>query len=203
MRGWMLVVLLGVSACSRPCESTCTSGCCDSNGLCQGGRTDSQCGSAGRACGRCVGGSCTASGFCGTTTGSGGGGGSSSTCVGVGSSCAINNDCCTFRSGTGYCVSGRCADACNSNAECNSNCCAVLVSGNRACSGSSACTSSCRATGALCSVNGDCCNFLGGTGYCVDDVCRDSCLRNSECVSGCCAPLVGGGSVCNATQFCR
>lgn len=202
---WQVVVvaaLLGpVFGCARPCEATCTSGCCDANGKCQGGRSDSSCGSAGRECVRCSGATCSPTGFCGPG-GSGGGGGTSS-CVGVGATCIANNDCCAYRSGTGYCVSGRCADACSANSDCNSDCCATLVSGNRACNQPSACGgSTCRSTGATCTANGECCNFRAGDGYCVDGRCADGCSRNDQCNSGCCGPLVGGGAVCSPSQFC-
>ena len=214
MRVFMLLVVVscgqGLIGCARPCEATCTSGCCDGNGKCQGGRLDSMCGSAGRTCLRCVGTTCNATGFCspGASSGggagsTGGGGGGSAACVGVGATCIANNDCCTFRSGTGFCVSGRCADACTANADCNSGCCATLVSGNRACNQASACGgTTCRAAGATCATNGECCSFRAGDGFCVDGACADGCSRNSQCVSGCCGPLIGGGAVCSPPQFC-
>ncbi|MFO0598698.1 MAG: hypothetical protein U0228_25555 [Myxococcaceae bacterium] len=123
-------------------------------------------------------------------------------CVGPGAVCSVNNDCCSFRAGSGFCVSGRCADSCTSNSGCVSGCCALLVSGNRACSSPSSCTSTCAGVNSFCSVNGDCCNWQAGTGFCVDHHCADSCSRNSDCVSGCCASTLQGSLVCSARSFC-
>jgi hypothetical protein len=53
-----------------------------------------------------------------------------------------------------------------------------------------------------CTRNGDCCTFLAGTGYCVSGFCADSCRFNSDCVSNCCAPLVGGGFTCAPRSAC-
>jgi len=60
----------------------------------------------------------------------------------------------------------------------------------------------CADAGEVCTVNGDCCNFQAGNGFCVDSRCHDSCTTNSECNSNCCVPLVGGGSVCASADNC-
>ncbi|MCA2979286.1 MAG: hypothetical protein INH41_07095 [Myxococcaceae bacterium] len=126
----------------------------------------------------------------------------SAACVGVGARCDANRDCCTFLAGDGYCVSGRCADACEVGGDCLSGCCAPLLGGSRTCAPATSCSLTCRAVNAPCTRNGDCCNFVAGDGYCVDGSCADTCSRNSQCVSGCCAPLVGGGSTCASRSAC-
>jgi hypothetical protein len=54
-------------------------------------------------------------------------------CVDAGQSCAVNNDCCAYRGGEGFCVDGTCADACSEDEMCVSTCCAELQSGGQAC----------------------------------------------------------------------
>jgi hypothetical protein len=76
-----------------------------------------------------------------------------------------------------------------------------LVAGGRACGAATLCAS-CTTTNGRCSVNGDCCSFQSGTGYCVSGYCADSCTLNSQCVSQCCAPLVSGGSSCAPRSNC-
>jgi hypothetical protein len=74
-------------------------------------------------------------------------------------------------------------------------------------SGGSGGSGMCLDAGEVCSVNGDCCSFLEGDGFCVDDGsaarCADACFTNSDCVSGCCAPLEGDGYVCSPVEFCN
>ena len=128
-------------------------------------------------------------------------------CTATGNTCSANSACCNFKDGTGSCVSGRCTDSCTSNSGCVSGCCAPLQSGGRACGSASLCTS-CTSVGGACSVNGDCCNWQAGQGFCVNrstgTLCVDSCTGNSQCNSNCCAPLngTGAGSVCSPRSFC-
>ncbi len=127
-------------------------------------------------------------------------------CTATGKTCTVNGDCCNFNEGTGSCVSGRCTDSCTSNSACVSGCCASLQSGGRACGPASLCTS-CTSTGGACSVNGNCCNFQVGQGFCVNRstgaLCVDSCTGNTQCNSNCCAPLTGSaGSVCSPPSYC-
>ncbi len=64
----------------------------------------------------------------------------------------------------------------------------------------------CVATGDACTYEQDCCNYLSGTGFCVDfgsgGACADSCTSDADCESGCCAATQGGGSVCSPPAFC-
>ncbi|MEW6433272.1 MAG: lamin tail domain-containing protein [Myxococcota bacterium] len=55
--------------------STCSSGCCDANGVCQGGFTPQACGSSGLTCSVCSDGTTCQFGFCVPTSTSGGGAG--------------------------------------------------------------------------------------------------------------------------------
>ncbi len=156
---------------------------------------DNEC-AMGRVCenGSCVNGSAQGTG------GSGSGGGQ---CTASGNTCSQNGDCCSFLEGDGFCVDGVCADACSSSSECVSGCCGSLEGGGGACGPQAWCGGgSCQPTGSSCSSNGQCCNFLEGEGYCVDGRCADSCYYNSDCVSGCCASLQGGGNACAAAYVC-
>jgi len=69
--------------------------------------------------------------------------------------------------------------------------------------GSSEGGGSCAATGSSCSEQTDCCNYLDAAGVCADFVCSDYCQSNSDCASGCCAPLNVGGSVCSPPSYCN
>ena len=64
-------------------------------------------------------------------------------------------------------------------------------------------SSQCASTGGTCVVTSDCC----GDRTCVDDgtrsQCYDNCTSDSQCASGCCAPLEGGGGVCADAGYCR
>jgi hypothetical protein len=61
----------------------------------------------------------------------------------------------------------------------------------------------CTATDNFCMNHTDCCNFDQGTGWCVDNICKDSCLVGSNCVSGCCAPTsISGVSTCADASYC-
>ena len=60
-------------------------------------------------------------------------GGSGGACVPSGGTCLDPTDCCAVLEGTGYCVSGSCADACEVDSECSTNCCAELTNGSFAC----------------------------------------------------------------------
>jgi hypothetical protein len=124
------------------------------------------------------------------------------TCTDTGALCSSSGECCNFRKGEGSCVSGRCTDSCTENADCRSGCCAPLVGGGKACGPVSQCSPACAPVGRACTTNGDCCNFINDRGYCVDGVCADSCVLNSECTSNCCAPLVGGGFTCSPRSSC-
>lgn len=60
----------------------------------------------------------------------------------------------------------------------------------------------CGAVGSYCSSNGICCNYRQGTGWCVDNQCKDSCTDNAGCVSGCCAPTTAGVYTCADASYC-
>ena len=128
--------------------------------------------------------------------------------------CTVNSECCGYPSGHNYCVNTNsslgtvCAIACTSGSACNSGCCAPLTTGGSVCAPASQCQKSCAGDLASCSVNGDCCGFSTGHNYCVNTggslgaICAISCTYNSECSSGCCAPLKSGGSVCAPASYC-
>jgi hypothetical protein len=60
----------------------------------------------------------------------------------------------------------------------------------------------CMDAGDVCGDDIDCCNYLAGSGYCVDGVCADSCVTGANCVSGCCAPTTMGNLVCSDASYC-
>ena len=101
MRALVLVVL--VAGCApRPCEDVCQ-GCCDAQGECQTGRSDSACGASGFACVRCAGASCSPTGFCVTPGTGGAGGGAAATGGGGGTQATVFV---TLRYGWTTCCSG-------------------------------------------------------------------------------------------------
>jgi hypothetical protein len=129
--------------------------------------------------------------------------------------CTSNGDCCGFSTHANYCVNtgtslgAICAIACTSDSECKSGCCAPLKSGGSVCAPSSQCQTTC--TGGdldSCSKNSDCCGYASGHNYCVNTggalgaICAISCTSGSQCSSGCCAPLTGGGAVCAPSSAC-
>ena len=183
-----IAVVLGGAGCFSPADDDDDG--CSKDTDCAGGRI-------------CVEGECQAvSGGGGSAGGgTGGDGGTAGICLPASSACGINGDCCNFREGQGYCVSGRCADSCALNSDCVSGCCAALEGGGNACAPTEVC-GVCSSTGSACSQNGDCCNFREGRGYCVSGRCADSCVLNSDCVSGCCALLEGGGRACAPASIC-
>jgi hypothetical protein len=159
----------------------------------------------------------SASGGTGATSGtgnagaSGDGAGGSGMCVATGEACALNGDCCSFTESSGFCVNydgqPRCYDGCTDDADCASNCCALLSGGVRACAPAELCTD-CVATGHACSVNGDCCSFIQSNGACVgaaggSKVCSDGCKQNSDCASKCCAELDNADYVCAPSSVCN
>lgn len=70
-------------------------------------------------------------------------------------------------------------------------------------SGDEPSSSQCADAGGSCVVNGDCC----ANQLCVEDgttsTCLYECTSDSECASGCCAALDGGGGVCADSRYCQ
>ncbi len=58
-----------------------------------------------------------------------------------------------------------------------------------------------------CTANGDCCGYESGDNFCVNTgngaICAITCTSGSQCASGCCASLEGGGSVCAPSNYCE
>jgi hypothetical protein len=67
----------------------------------------------------------------------------------------------------------------------------------------------CKESLGSCTTNGDCCGFSTHANYCVNTggslgaICAIACTSDSECNSGCCAPLKSGGSVCAPATQCQ
>ena len=140
---------------------------------------------------------------------SGGSSGSSSggtSCLAAGTECTSTpNACCSGMCDAPETTTGQafCAASCSSASECQSGCCApVQGSSQMACSPIGFCANTCHGASGACTANTDCClNYEcvatnGGT-------CAAICTSNSQCQSGCCAPLSNASvSVCSAPQFC-
>jgi hypothetical protein len=97
-----------------------------------------------------------------------------------------------------------CAAICTTNSDCRSGCCAPLSNDPRmSCAARGFCPDTCSFDGESCDTTDDCC----ADETCVDNnvivVCRDNCMTNADCPSGCCAQLnLSTIKVCSAPNFC-
>lgn len=98
-----------------------------------------------------------------------------------------------------------CAFACKNNGECNSGCCTVLVDGTKSvCAPAKYCAGSCSVAGESCETTSCCPNTLCVTSTVTGVSCAARCALNSQCASGCCAPLKNTGElVCSPVVFCQ
>jgi hypothetical protein len=131
-------------------------------------------------------------------------GGAQSVCGDAGADCTDDPSACCAGA---LCVrDGRtatCRSRCSADNECNSGCCAKTSLGDLVCSLPQYC-GLCAAPGAACGANSACCPGATctlnaqGASYCADN-----CTKNSDCMSGCCAPL-GNASimVCSDVAYC-
>jgi len=132
------------------------------------------------------------------------GGGS---CLAAGAECTSTpNACCSGLCDAPTTTTGQayCAAACTTAADCESGCCAVVANSTvMACSPRGFCANTCSGASGACTANTDCCeNFecVGTNG----GTCAAICTSDTECESGCCAPLSNASvSVCSAGQFCN
>lgn len=135
------------------------------------------------------------------------------TCAQDYDSCMINRACCGYELGDSYCVDngsgGGCKPVCVSDAECPTDCCAPLMTGELVCSPQEFCDDPdlCQSTGEICELNGDCCDYDIGDAYCVNfgmgNVrCAAACSDGLDCVSGCCIDLDDGQGACAPSSFC-
>ncbi|MBX5481219.1 MAG: hypothetical protein IRZ16_05120 [Myxococcaceae bacterium] len=133
-------VVLVVAACGPTHEQACgpgtCMGCCDSNGLCQTGIADTQCGRQGASCEACAAGTACNLGICAAPQGCNG-------CL----------------DGTGACVAGTSNAACGGNSEVCVACASNELCVNRACQ------KICKDLGIACTSDAECCDgrcsFLG------------------------------------------
>jgi hypothetical protein len=141
------------TADSSPPPPACiaTSHSCSDNGECcnyqSGTGYCTDFGSGGECADSCSSNSDCTSGCCAATSG----GGSvcspasqcQTTCHAAGYSCTVNNDCCDYRNGQGYCANfggtTACHDSCSSNSDCTSGCCARLNNGAYVCAAANYC----------------------------------------------------------------
>jgi hypothetical protein len=135
--------------------------------------------SAGKGGSKATGGSSTG-GASGSATGGSGG-----ACVQSGGTCVDPTDCCAVLTGTGYCVAGTCADACEVDSECDTNCCAELTNGSFACGPAELCDDTPGGTAVM-----KFCNelYLGGTTAAPLTVTLAG--ASATAVSGTCSPVV-------------
>jgi hypothetical protein len=132
-------------------------------------------------------------------------------CAQTGASCATNGDCCGFAQSEAVCVTEAaggaiCRASCTTGSDCQSGCCAPLTGGGNACFAASQCQSDCAAANEPCQTNEQCCGGPTDTAVCVNQgagpICADRCTNDSQCQSGCCAPLQVGGNVCAPPAYC-
>lgn len=91
-------------------------------------------------------------------------------------SCRTDNDC----KGTRVCTRGECEEPANSSVD----------------------AGVCLPLGATCKTPPECCGFAAGTTKCVNSTCAATCTSGAQCQTGCCAPLVSGGSACGPSSLC-
>jgi hypothetical protein len=100
-----------------------------------------------------------------------------------------------------------CAATCLKDSQCASGCCTVLIEGSEAvCAPTMYCAGSCASPGGDCSAQTGqpcCANAVCVQSTVTGTSCAARCATNSQCRSGCCAPLDNTGElVCSPTQFC-
>jgi hypothetical protein len=101
-----------------------------------------------------------------------------------------------------------CFTGCNVASDCATGCCRPLPSAPGAgnlCLTEDAC---CTAAGGSCGATKDCCGHAQDQAVCVTEsaggaICRATCTTGTDCQSGCCAPLAGGGNACFAASQCQ
>jgi hypothetical protein len=101
-----------------------------------------------------------------------------------------------------------CFNGCGADGDCSTGCCRALPGSSEAgkvCLTAAAC---CAQAGSSCATSADCCGGALNQAVCVSEaaggaICRATCSANTDCQSGCCAPLEGGGSACFAASQCR
>jgi hypothetical protein len=130
-------------------------------------------------------------------------------CTAPGGTCAENSDCCPGPAGAPLCVTGidgkkTCTDFCVTNGDCQSGCCAVLVSGKGACAAptSKDCMNSgCRAADQTCDTDADCCapNVCAPTVPFGPRLCRPKCGSNAICMPEFCVKDDAGRGTCSST----
>ena len=127
-------------------------------------------------------------------------------CLPAGTVCTSTpNACCSGVCSEPTTTSGQavCAAPCSSGSDCASGCCAPVTGATGTyCSPIGFCPNLCMQAGSACQADTDCCR--GET--CVTTnggSCAANCTANTDCMSGCCAPLNNSSvSVCSAPQFC-
>lgn len=192
------VVLLVGSACGTVPSTTCGSsncaGCCASDGSCEAGTTDDQCGDHGFQCVSCADGQKCKAGTCAATDACGG--------------CASGEQCTRDMNGVVACRA-----LCTSNAHCSTGCCAATSGNYSVCAPAPSCDpcGGCP-SGQVC-LSGQCVtnNACGGcpsNQRCVGDqngantACRELCTTGTQCSTGCCSTTSENYSVCGPIEWC-
>jgi len=205
----------GDNGCGGSCGSCAAGQACTAAGTCAASTCTPNC--TGRSCGMdgCGGscGSCSGTGSCNAMTGQcctpncDGRSCGPDGCGGVCGTCPGGLVCDSVRGSCTPTCTPTCAGRnCGPN-NCGTGSCGTCLSG-QACSPSGTCVSACFArVGDACTADADCCADRGVTTRCVrltgvGTVCTAACANNSDCVSGCCAPLNDGTRACNVALFC-
>lgn len=130
--------------------------------------------------------------------------------------CGADSDCCGFESGAAYCLDhgdgGHCRPTCHQDSDCSQGCCHSLDKGDRVCAAPHYCADDnpflCNNPGQSCSAHEDCCDHEREGSQCVNFgggnvLCAQTCILDSQCLSGCCVPTEDGPKVCVSAVFCE
>lgn len=130
--------------------------------------------------------------------------------------CGADSECCGFDAGEAYCLDngdgGHCRPTCHQDGDCSQGCCHAIDNGDLVCAASHYCADDnpflCNNPGQSCSAHEDCCDYENNGSQCINFgggnvLCAQTCLLDSQCLSGCCAPTEDGPNVCVAAVFCE
>jgi hypothetical protein len=184
---WLIPILV-FTGCDTPGGPSARCG----NQICESGESQSSCC---QDCGCGAGQTCT-SGRCMASQPP------PPTCTKTGSSCSVQDDCCDFQTGNGYCIDfgsgGRCADSCHANSDCTSGCCQTADDGSQICSPASNCSN--LFLGAPCNSDAQCASKLCVNGGSGQGWCSERCTSSLDCPNSpvvmWCGQNSSGSSIC-------
>lgn len=130
--------------------------------------------------------------------------------------CGADSECCGYEAGEAYCLDngdgGHCRPTCFQDDDCSQDCCHAIDNGDSVCAAPHYCANDnpflCNNPGQSCAAHVDCCDYENDGSQCINFgggniLCAESCILDSQCLSGCCAPTERGPNVCASAAFCR